>query len=337
VGDSVTAFGDMAAGTLGKVTLQYSSGDRFFRARIADERALAEISARPGGDGNCPAPLHQGRRRRAQTLYNPGCNEEFGPCESKSGRFKKYQSGSVCARHAGTAGPRPTLGRHDFVTCAEAESLSRDPPYFSQDELSLACVESASVVTDGHWGKFSNAGEPVCASMLCNLAELQKRVEQRRANLRRYSEPWGNAANSVETPPNKSAKLWPLADAIGMCAITDEVSSIANTLACSGSSLMAAAQAVSTNATHHPYFVNDWRRWAIRHCRLHGDGMGAHCGRREMPTMNLIDDWLAKMDSRSELSMFYYVIGNGLALEERGVTSGFASLSRAREAAAIGD
>jgi len=221
VGDSVRfSLRQMALERLGRTELALTSGDRFFRADLAQE--LAPLLQAP----TAPLLLLRGAvttpegNRRANDVQVLGVDERFwnfGPsaAAAENQLSNRYASDDVAVNE--TLASRLYLGIGDpLVVRLESPAwVSRDLPLAGQPDASVAIrLRVRNIVRDGQFGRFSLQGNqvPVC-SVFLPLNVLQKQIQRAgRANALLVGQ--GPQMRDVVATANIAlASVWTLADA----------------------------------------------------------------------------------------------------------------------------
>ena len=318
----------MALARLGQTEVALASGDRLFRAKLAEEMAIA------GSHGLSAAALQlpgtastQDSSARANQVRVLGVDKDFWRLANQPPALTEIPAGAVILSDALARQLKATKGDTVLLRVQKPSLLSRDAPISPQEDLSLAMrLKVQAVVSDEEFGCFGlQANQVAPFNAFVNLAELEKRVEQPgRANLLLYA--GGQHTKSTAETAAEAAlrQFWQLADAglvLRELSATDQFELRSDRVFLDPAAV-AAAQGVTTNAQPIiTYFVNDLRYGSSSTPYSMVTAMGASIVPADMRDDEvLINDWLAQ-DLQAKpgetLSLTYYVIGNGRALEER--------------------
>ena len=325
VGDSVRgSLRDMALARLGGTELALASNDRFFRSELAEAY---------GGD-NESAPVMQltgtasaqdasARANRVQIL---GVDQRFWRLANQSPTFSNVAPDAVVLNESLAEQLKTKPGDTILLRVQKPSLLSRDAPISSQEDSAIALrLKVQAVVSAAELGRFSlQANQTAPFNAFVNLTSLQDQVAQKgRANLlllanRSVS---GNT-NVVEQATKTLRDNWQLADAElelrelpggGIELRTDRVF-------LDPASVEAARKASSNAEPVLTYFVNELRAGSATTPYSMVTAMGAPIVPPEMKDDEiLLNDWLAddlQTKAGETLTLTYFVIGNGRALEE---------------------
>ncbi len=330
VGDSVRgSLRDMALARLGRADAALASGDRLFRAQLADDihpsdRSLsAAILQLPGmtvsEDGSA-------RANRVQIL---GVDGKFWRLANQPPAFEELLADGVALNEALADQLHSKIGDTVLLRIQKPSLLSRDAPISPQEDLSVALrLKVRAVVSDEQFGRFSlQANQAAPFNAFVNLARLQEKVNQPgRANLllstQRRQMLFGSNVAAAANPAR--------ALAIGRCGTRIAPScqklaagelSRSDRVFLDPAVVEAARSAVKGAEPIITYFVNRISSPPFLTPYSMVTAMGAPVVPADMGEDEiLVNDWLAEdmdLQAGEMISLTYYVIGNGRALEER--------------------
>lgn len=325
VGDSVRAsLREMALARLGQTQLALASGDRFFRAALAQSLGDA-LSAAIAPALQLPATANtadgSARANRVQLL---GVDERFWKLTRQSPAFSTPGPERIVLNQRLAEQLKAKVGDAIVVRLAKPSQLSRDAPISPQEDHSLALRLTVSgVAADRELGGFSlQANQIPPFNAFVSLPWLQDQLKlSGRANLM-LAGPSPSAA--VATAAAALKKTWDLADAELELQTLPESSGLElrTSRVFLDAPVSRAALQASTNATGVlTYFVNELRVGDRAAPYSMVTAMGAPVVPAEMRDDEiLINQWLAddlQAKLGAEIELKYYVVGLGRKLDEQ--------------------
>ncbi len=328
VGDSVRgSLRDMALARLGRTDTAMASGDRFFRAQLAEEiqptaKGLsAPVLQLPG------MAVAEDASARANHVQILGVDEKFWQLANQPPAFGNLSPDEVALNRPLAEQLKVKAGDTILLRIQKPSLLSRDAPISPQEDLSVAFrLKVLAVVSDEQFGRFSlQANQVAPFNAFVNLARLEEKVGQtNRANLL-LSANSGDAPGEAVNAANQSLRQhWQLADAelelrevpkSGGYELRSDRVFLDPTVAEAARDAIKGAEPIIT------YFVNQISSPPFRTPYSMVTAMGAPVVPNDMRDDEiLINDWLAEdLDATpgETILLTYYVIGNGRALEER--------------------
>jgi ABC-type antimicrobial peptide transport system permease subunit len=325
VGDSVRiSLHDLALVRLGRIRFALASNDRLFREQLATNfpnsaAALQLPGIATAGNGSA----------RANHVQILGVNESFWPLAQQSPKISHaLPDDGVVLNTALAEQLHAKVGDDLLLRVQKPSLLSRDEPISPQDDLSIALrLKLASILSDEELGRFGLAANQVAPfNAFVNLKMLQEKIDQtNRANLLLVSGLSNRAGNDITnyTLPSIESN-WQLADAeLDLRQLPDNAGvELRSRRVFLDPAAVAAAYQISSNAAPIlTYFVNDLRSPPFATPYSMVTAMGAPIVPADMHDDEiLVNDWLAQdleTQPGETVSLTYYVIGNGRALEER--------------------
>ncbi len=329
VGDSVRgSLRDLALARLGRADTALASGDRLFRAQLADDIHLSDKSLSAAVlqlPGMAVSEDGSARANRVQIL---GVDGKFWQLAIQPPAFGELSADDVALNEALADQLRVKTGDTVLLRIQKPSLLSRDAPISPQEDLSVAFrLKVRAVVSDEQFGRFSlQANQAAPFNAFVNLARLQEKVNQPgRANLLLSASGDKSPGSNVAAAANQSLREhWQLADAeLELRPLPKaggwELSS--DRVFLDPAVVEAARGAVKGAEPIITYFVNQISSPPFLTPYSMVTAMGAPVVPADMRDDEiLVNDWLADdMDLQpgETISLTYYVIGNGRALEER--------------------
>ncbi len=190
VGDSVRfSLKQIALARLGQTTLALTSGDRLFRADLAQELApLLQAPIAPLLLLRGAATTPEGARR-ANEVQVLGVDERFwnlGPPAGSSSSSSSLSPDEIAVSESLASRLRLQIGDPVVVRLEPPAWVTRDLPLAGQPEVSVALrLRVRTIVGDGQFGRFSLQGNQVPAlSVFLPLTALQPQIQRAgRANV----------------------------------------------------------------------------------------------------------------------------------------------------------
>jgi ABC-type antimicrobial peptide transport system permease subunit len=193
VGDSVRAsLRHLALVRLGKVEVAMATGDRLFRAQLANDLLFA--FGQSGAGGTRPAPALQlpavattaDGSARANSVQVYGVDDRFWQMASQPPGFAAIPADGVVLNEPLAAQLNVKLGDTVLFRVQKPSALSRDAPLSPQDDATVALrLRVHAVIGDDQFGRFSLAANQVAPfNAFVALNVLQTRAAAtHRANL----------------------------------------------------------------------------------------------------------------------------------------------------------
>jgi putative ABC transport system permease protein len=327
VGDSVKeSLKELGLIRLGKVDAALASNDRFFRSQLAKEIKPAEKAAATPVlqlPGTVTTEDASARANRVQVL---GVDAGFWKLANQLPTVGEIAADGVVLNEALAAQLKAKPGDTVLLRIQKPSLLSRDAPLTPQEDFSVALrLKVQTVVSDEQFGRFSlQANQVAPFNAFINLAQLQEKVGQKdRANLLLVGETQNQKGSSAEAATQALRQHWQLADAeLELRAAPSGELELRTDRVFLDPPVVEAARKVDSNAQPIlTYFVNELRTGDRTVPYSMVTAMGAPIVPSEMRDDEiLINDWLAedlKAKAGDMLTLTYFVIGNGRALEER--------------------
>ncbi|HEX3799026.1 MAG TPA: ABC transporter permease [Verrucomicrobiae bacterium] len=324
VGDSVRiSLHDLALARLGKVEFAMASNDRLFREQLA-----ADI---PGGVGVLELPgiaSTSDGSARANHVQILGVNEKFWPLANQPAGVGVVPADTVVLNSELAQQLRARVGDDVLLRVQKPSLLSRDAVISPQNDLSVAWrVKIHAIISDEQLGRFGlQASQVAPFNAFVNVSELAEKIGQtNRANLLLVQNSSGQKPAADTNAVNQSlAKQWQLDDAeLELRELPDNAGvELRSRRVFLDPAAVTAAQEISSNAQPVlTYFVNELRSPPFATPYSMVAAMGAPVVPADMRDDEiLVNSWLADDLSAKPgdpLTLTYYVIGNGRALEER--------------------
>jgi putative ABC transport system permease protein len=336
VGDSVRfSLKQLALARLGQTTLALTSGDRFFRANLAQELASqlqAPIAPLLMLRGAVTAPEGTRRANEVQVL---GVDERFWNFSPSAFAWdntnNSFASDEIAVSESLANRLRLKIGDPVVVRLEQPAYVTRDLPLAGQADASVAVrLRVRNIVGDEQFGRFSLQGNQVPAlSVFLPLSALQQQIQRTgRANalLVGQQQPPARRCNAV-TANAALASVWDLSDAdLELRELRDQKEFELRTKRVFLDSVVAdAAFAVASNAVGVlTYLVNEIRLGdhATPYSFIAATSPGQDGGplRDDEIAINtwLADDLGAKPGD--EVTLRYFVIGERRKLQEQTTT-----------------
>jgi putative ABC transport system permease protein len=344
VGNSVKqSLKELGLVRLGRVQVAMASNDRFFRAQLANEIAPENNSTATALlqlPGTAATEDASARANHVQVL---GVAPAFWKLANQPPGFAEIPADAIVLNQPLATQLHAQAGDTIVLRIQKPSLLSRDAPLTPQEDSSAVMrLKVHSIVSDAQFGRFSlQANQVAPFNAFVNLAELQDKVAQKdRANLLLWTSVANDKTESPE-PANKSLRdHWQLSDAeleLHALTIKDtlEPRSLPLDLPMVEADLelrsdrvfldppvVDAARKAAPNALPLiTYFVNELR--VADHSTPYSmvTAMQSSVVPADMRDDEiLLNDWLAEdlhAKPGDALTLVYFIIGNGRALEER--------------------
>ena len=270
-------------------------------------------------------------------------NGNFWELADKPPAFNDLPADAVALNEALAQQLKAKLGDTILLRIQKPSLLSRDAPISSQNDSSVALrLKVLAIVSDQEFGRFSlQANQVAPFNVFVNLSMLQEKVEQPgRANLillacgqeketvHQYPKAWEGIPRLVDMKDGfldaQLARCWQLADAqLELRELPDDggVELRSSRVFLDPAAVEAARKISREAASILTYFVNEIRDGSNSTPYSMVTAMGGPVVPAEMRDDEiLINDWLAEdlnAKTGDKISLAYFVIGNGRALEER--------------------
>ena len=328
VGDSVRgSLREMALARLGATHFALAANDRFVRADLAGELGRAEKSlCAPVMQlpGTASAQDASARANQVQIL---GVDERFWQLANQPPAFTNIPPEAVVLNQPLADQLKANVGDTILLRVQKPSLLSRDAPISSQEDSAIALrLKVQAVVSPEQFGRFSlQANQIAPFNAFVNLSWLQERVAQKgRANLLLLANSSGGTGTNEILQATKALRdNWQLADAeLELRGVPGGGSELrTDRVFLDPASVDAARKAVSNAQPIVTYFVNELGTAAAATPYSMVTAMGDPIVLLDMKDDEiLLNDWLAN-DLQTKigetLTLTYFVIGNGRALEER--------------------
>lgn len=320
VGDSVReSLHEMALQRLGRADVALAANDRLFRAQLADEIHPLETSRSAAVlqlPGTASAQDASARANHVQIL---GVDAHFWQLANKPPAFTNLPTDAVALNEALAAQLHAKAGDTILLRVQKPSLISRDAPISPQQDTSIALrLKVHTIVSDDQFGRFSlQANQVAPFNAFVNLSELDQKIAQPgRANLLL-------ATGDIAAMTQSLNQHWQLADAeLELRNLPENAGvELRSSRIFLESNVVAAARQISPVAQPVlTYLANDLRSPPFATPYSMVTAMGTPVVPADMRDNEiLLNDWLAKdLDAQpgDEVTMFYYTIGNGRALEE---------------------
>lgn len=323
VGDSVReSLREMALARLGLVDVAMAANDHLFRAQLANEIRPSEKSKSAAVLQLPGTASSQDASARANHVQVLGVDGEFWKLANSPPPFANVPADSVVLNDALAAQLKAKLGETILLRIQKPSEISRDALISPQQDVSVALrLKVHAVVGDEQFGRFSlQANQIAPFNAFVNISELQQKISQtNRANLLLLAD------GLVASNANEFLKShFQLADAeLSLRELPDNAGvELLSSRIFLDPAVVDAARKVSTNTEPVlTYLVNELRSPPFATPYSMVTAMGAPIVPPEMKDNEIIiNDWLATdLDAKlgDTISLAYYVIGTGRALEER--------------------
>ncbi len=320
VGDSVReSLKEMALARLGNVETAMASGDRLFRVQLAGDgmAALLQLPA------TAVASDASARANHVQLL---GVTSAFWQLAQQPPALGNLPPDAVVLNDPLAQQLNAKTGDTILLRVEKPSLLSRDAPVSPQEDYSVAMrLKVQAVVSDEQFGRFSlQANQVAPFNAFVNLTQLQKIIGQtNRANLLLRASTENPSADPANDANQFLRDHWQLADA--ELELRDVPSGgfelRSDRIFLDPPAVEAAKRACSNTQPLITYLVNELRDGEKTTPYSMVTAMGAPIVPPDMRDDEiLVNDWLANdlaAKTNDTLSLTYYVIGNGRALEER--------------------
>jgi ABC-type antimicrobial peptide transport system permease subunit len=329
VGDSVRgSLRDMALARLGRADTAMMSGDRFFRAQLEDEIHPSEKSLAAAVLELPGMAVSEDGTARANHVQILGVDGKFWQLANQSPGLGDLSADDLALNDALATQLRVKAGDTVLLRIEKPSLLSRDAPISPQEDLSVAFrLKVRAVVSDAQFGRFSlQANQAAPFDAFVNLARLEQKVNQAgRANLLLCAtgDNGSGRASTAEAEhslrehwelPDGELELRALPEAGGFELRSDRVF-------LDPAAVESARGAIKDAEPIITYFVNRISSPPFRTPYSMVTAMGEPVVPADMRDNEiLVNNWLAEdmeLQPGETISLTYYVIGNGRALEER--------------------
>ena len=328
VGDSVKeSLRELGLGRLGRVQVAMASNDRFFRAQLANEIAPESNSTATAVlqlPGTAATEDASARANHVQVL---GVAANFWQLANQSPGFAEIPADAIVLNQPLAAQLHAKTGDTIVLRIQKPSLLSRDAPLTPQEDASAVLrLKVQAIVSDAQFGRFSlQANQVAPFNAFVNLAELQDKVAQKdRANLVLWTAVSNDKTESPELANKSLRDHWQLSDAeLELHALTNQNAlELRSGRVFLDPPVVDAARRVDTNALPLiTYFVNELSIADRSTPYSMVTAMQSPVVPADMRDDEiLLNDWLAEdlhAKSGDTLTLVYFIIGNGRALEER--------------------
>ncbi len=326
VGDSVRgSLRDLALLRLGRAETVLASNDRFFRSQLSGE--IQSASQLPASAAlQLPATAaNEDASARANHVQVLGVDKSFWALANQVPGFGDIPAGSVAVNETLAAQLKVHPGDTLVLRIQKPSLVSLDAPLTPQEDSSVALrLKLLAVVSDEQLGRFSlQANQVPPFNAFVNLAQLQERIGQtNRANLLLVGT--SSAAQPADSANQILRRHWQLADAeLELRELPDQDTlELRSDRVFLDSPVVEAAQKAATNVEPvATYFVNELRDGERVTPYSMVTAMGGPIVPADMRDDEiLINNWLAddlQAKVGDTLSLTYFVIGTGRALEQK--------------------
>ncbi len=216
VGDSVRhSLRQLVFHRLGRIEVAMVSGDRFFRAEVADELASklgTEVAPVLLARGMASA---QGGRQRVNTVQVAGVDGRFGVLAGAAGRYAQLPPDEILLNSHLASRLDVEAGDEMVLRIENLESMPRDAPLALDSDTSVARrLRIRAVVTDSEFGRFNLRADQVAPlTAFVSLSFLSRELGlEGRANTLLVAERAGDPL-ALEEIEASFAQAWTLDDA----------------------------------------------------------------------------------------------------------------------------
>ncbi|MDB6067823.1 MAG: hypothetical protein JWR26_4031, partial [Pedosphaera sp.] len=327
VGDSVReSLHELALARLGRVSTALASNDRFFRSQLADginpsEKSLAAPVMQLAGTATT-----DDASARANHVQILGVDAKFWQLANQHPAFADLPPDAVVLNEPLAEQLKAKVGDTILLRVQKPSLLSRDAPISSQEDSSVALrLKLQAIVSDAQFGRFSlQANQVAPFNAFVSLALLQEKIAQPgRANLLLCAAT-DNSKDAPAVVANHSLRAhWQLADAeLELRDLPSGGVELRSDRVFLDPPVFDAAQGITKDLEPIiTYFVNEIRSGSSATPYSMVTAMGSPVVPKEMSDGEiLINSWLAEDLHAREgdtISLAYFVVGNGRALEER--------------------
>jgi putative ABC transport system permease protein len=320
VGDSVReSLKDMALARLGKVETAMASGDHLFRAQLGG-KTIAAVLQLPA------TATAQDASARANHVQLLGVDSTFWQLAQQPPAFSNLPPDSVVLNEPLAQQLNAEAGDTILLRVEKPSLLSRDAPVSPQENYSVAMrLKVQAIVSDEQFGRFSlQANQIAPFNAFVNLSQLQDKIGQtNRANLLLSAGTENSTTNPADDTNQFLRSHWQLADAeLNLRELPSGGFELRSDRIFLDPPVVEAVQHTFTN--NQPlitYLVNELHDGDKATPYSMVTAMGAPIVPPDMHDDEIIvSDWLTNdlaAKTGDTLSLTYYVIGNGRALEER--------------------
>ncbi len=328
VGDSVRgSLRDMALARLGRVEAALASSDRFFREALAGGIHPTENSRTAPVLQLAGTAAAQDASARANHVQILGVDGSFWQLANQPPAFGEAGQDSVVLNEPLAAQLKAKTGDTILLRVEKPSLLSRDAPVSPQEDYSVAMrLKVQAIVSDAQFGRFGlQANQIAPFNAFVALKQLQEKTgETNRANLLLAADMAPDPARDLSREADESlCRDWQLADAeLELRELPSGGFELRSDRIFLDPPVVEAARQAATNAQPViTYLVNELRDGDASTPYSMVTAMGAPVVPPDMRDDEIvINDWLAddlEAKPGDTLSLAYYVIGNGRALEER--------------------
>ncbi len=338
VGDSVReSLREMALARLGRTQAALAAGDRFFRAQLAADMLsgpVANDASAPARGLNFAAALQlagtavtDDASARANHVQILGVDENFWRLANQPPALGDLAPDEVVLNETLAGQLKARVGESILLRIEKPSLLSRDAPISPQEDFSVASrFKVRAVVTDEQFGRFGlQANQTAPFNAFLNLSQLQQKIAQPgRANLLLCGDSGDPREDAALVANRVLRRHWQLADAELALRELPEAGGweLRSGRVFLDPAAVAAARAADAGAQPIiTYLVNELRDGSAATPYSMVTAMGVPVVPVDMRDDEiLVNDWLAgdlKAKPGDTLSLTYFVIGNGRALEEQ--------------------
>ncbi|EEF60550.1 ABC transporter permease [Pedosphaera parvula] len=328
VGDSVKeSLHELGLLRLGRVDHAIAAGDRFFRAELANQIHPSEKS-RSAAVLQLPGTVSsQDASARANQVQILGVDAGFWDLANQSPGIAEIPKDAVVLNQPLASQLKAKVGDTVLLRIQKPSLLSRDAPITPQEDFSVALrLKVADVVTDQQFGRFSlQANQVAPFNAFVNRNMLEERIDQKgRANLLLVSDIQKEPTPSAIRVQDALRTHWQLADAeldLRPVPATGVLELHTDRVFLDPAAVEAARKADANARPLITYFVNELRVGDHATPYSMVTAMGSPIVPAEMKEDEIIiNQWLAddlQAKPGDKLTLKYFVVGNGRALEER--------------------
>jgi putative ABC transport system permease protein len=328
VGDSVReSLKELGLLRLGQVDHAIAAGDRFFRSELANQIHPSEKSW-SAAVLQLPGTISsQDGAARANQVQILGVDAGFWKLAAQSADIAEIPADAVVLNQPLASQLKAKTGDTVLLRIQKPSLLSRDAPLTPQEDFSVAMrLKVLAVVTDQQMGRFSlQANQVAPFNAFVNRGVLEEKVEQKgRANLLLLGKGEKAAEVSTNSVEKELRSKWQLADAelnLRTIPATGELELHTDRVFLDPAAVEAARKADPNAKPLITYFVNDLRVGEHSTPYSMVTAMGSPIVPQEMKEDEIIiNQWLAddlQAKPGDKLTLKYYVMGNGRAMEER--------------------
>ncbi|HVK57432.1 MAG TPA: ABC transporter permease, partial [Candidatus Kapabacteria bacterium] len=316
VGDSVRgSLREMALSRIGRIDLALTSGDRVFRAALADELQSKLTGAQVVSAFQLPATVSKpDATARANQVQVTGVEDRFWDLAKQSPGALGVNDAFINERLARQL--KANVGDTVLIRVPRVSHLSRDAPLSPEEDSSVALrVELRAILTDDQFGRFGLAASQVPPlNAFVSLHSLQARAgATNQANLLLVS-----GGNSLAAEKALRDSFTPQDAQLSFRPLTNNSVEVRSPRVFLDPPLSRAARGAATNATPiFTYFVNQLRlgQNATPYSMVSGTTFLPLADDEIAITQWLADDLQARVGD--QLAVSYFVMGLMRELVER--------------------